>query len=89
VAKSWYWSLTPQSLTRLLSEVFDTTEFVVESKRECFARSGLPAWPRAAGVSPAKLSVNDAAYPVIVTARARNDARRRRGVISGHNAQGG
>ena len=38
--KSWYWNLTSQSVTRLLSEVFDTTEFVVE-------RTGmfLPQWP--------------------------------------------
>ena len=35
--KSWYWSLTPQSLTRLLSEVFDTTAVVVESNGNVFA----------------------------------------------------
>jgi glycosyltransferase involved in cell wall biosynthesis len=68
--KSWYWSLTSQSLTRLLSEVFDTTEFVVESNGNVFAAVAFLHGLAQREVPPAKLSVNDAAYPVIVTARA-------------------
>ena len=68
--KCWYWSLTSQSLTRLLSEVFDTTEFVVESNGNVFAAVAFLHGLAQGEAPPAILSVNDAAYPVIVTARA-------------------
>ncbi len=68
--RSWYWSLTAHSLTRLLSEVFGTTEFVVESNGNVFAAVAFLHGLAQVEASPAKLSVNDPAYPVIVTARA-------------------
>ncbi len=69
--KSWYWSLTPQSLTRLLSEVFDTTAVVVESNGNVFAAVAFLHGLAQEEVPRAKLLVKDAAYPVIVAARAR------------------
>ena len=73
--KSWYWNLTSQSLTRLLSEVFDTTEFVVESNGNVFAAVAFLHGLVQEEVPPAKLLVNDAAYPVIVAARAQKTMR--------------
>ncbi len=73
--KSWYWNLTSQSVTRLLSEVFDTTEFVVESNGNVFAAVAFLHGLAQAEVPPEKLLVNDAAYPVIVTARAQKTRR--------------
>jgi SAM-dependent methyltransferase len=68
---TWYWTFSSASALRLFAEVFEAGSISVESHGNVFAATsflqGL-AWEE---VPRAKLLVQDADYPVIVTLRAR------------------
>lgn len=68
---SWFWSLTPAGLGRVLAEAFAADEVAIEAHGNVLAATaflqGL-AWTE---VGAARLDVRDSAYPVIVAARAR------------------
>jgi SAM-dependent methyltransferase len=68
---TWYWTFSSPSALRLFGEVFEAGSISVESHGNVFAATsflqGL-AWEE---VPRAKLLVQDADYPVIVTLRAR------------------
>jgi glycosyltransferase involved in cell wall biosynthesis/SAM-dependent methyltransferase len=67
----WFWSLTPAAATRLFGEVFGADNVRVESHGNVFAATAFLHGLAVEEVDAAKLTVNDACFPVIVTVRAR------------------
>ena len=66
----WFWSLTPAAATRLFGEVFGAGNVRVESHGNAFAATAFLQGLALEEVDSAKLAVNDACFPVIVTVRA-------------------
>ncbi|ACA17712.1 glycosyl transferase family 2 [Methylobacterium sp. 4-46] len=67
---TWFWSLTPAALTRLLDEVFGAGAATVRSHGNVYAATAFLQGLALSEVDPTKLDVADASYPVIVAARA-------------------
>lgn len=67
---SWYWSLTPASLSRLLLGSFDRDKVGVTSYGNLYAATAFLHGAAVQDVSVHKLAVADPAYPVTVAARA-------------------
>lgn len=67
----WFWSLTPAAATRLFGEVFGADNVRVEGHGNVFAATAFLHGLAVEEVDTAKLAVNDACFPVIVTVRAR------------------
>jgi glycosyltransferase involved in cell wall biosynthesis len=67
----WFWSLTPAAATRLFASVFGADNVHVESHGNVFAATAFLQGLAVEEVDTAKLAVNDACFPVIVTVRAR------------------
>jgi SAM-dependent methyltransferase len=68
---SWCWTLGPHSACRLFSEVFGGSNIAVESHGNVYAATALLHGLAVEEIDSAKLDVQDPAYPVIVTVRAR------------------
>ncbi|MGY1711373.1 glycosyltransferase family 2 protein [Geodermatophilus sp. SYSU D00758] len=66
----WYWSLTPQALTRLLTERFAPELVSVEGFGNVYAATTFLQGLALEEVDRAKLDVADPAFPVVVAARA-------------------
>lgn len=67
---SWYWSLTGPALERLLATGFDPKKLGLEVYGNLFSATAFLHGAALEEVSRAKLDPYDAAYPVIVAARA-------------------
>ena len=67
---SWYWSLTGVSLARLLAINFDPRDISVATYGNVFSAVCFLEGLAVSEVQTRKLDVNDAAFPVIVAARA-------------------
>ena len=70
-AGSWYWALTPLAASRLFAEVFGARAVRVEGHGNVFAATAFLQGVALEEVPRAKLAVQDPAYPVVVTVRAR------------------
>lgn len=68
---TWYWGFTAASASRLFREAFHGGSVSVESHGNVFAAVSFLHGVALEEVLPAKLLVQDASYPVIVTVRAR------------------
>lgn len=66
----WYWSLTGDSLQRLLGESFEPSKISVSTFGNLFAATAFLHGAAAEEVQTEKLDPLDGAYPVIVAARA-------------------
>lgn len=69
--RGWYWMLTPASVGRLFGPVFGTERIEIEAHGNVYAATTYLQGMVVEELDRAKLEVNDAAYPVIVTLRAR------------------
>lgn len=69
-AHTWYWSLTTVAARRLLEEQFAPERVTIEAHGNVLAATAFLYGISAEELSQAELEANDAAYPVIVTARA-------------------
>jgi glycosyltransferase involved in cell wall biosynthesis/SAM-dependent methyltransferase len=67
----WFWSLTPAAATRLFGDVFGADNVRVESHGNVFAATAFLQGLAVEETDTAKLAINDACFPVIVTVRAR------------------
>ena len=67
---NWYWSLTPEAMSRLLSDPFDARKVEVGSYGNLFAATAFLHGAAVEEVPVAKLDLRDEAYPVTVFARA-------------------
>lgn len=67
---SWNWSLTDLSLGRLLSGSFDADKVSLRTGGNLFAATAFLHGAAVEEIDPAKLDLLDAAYPVMVAARA-------------------
>jgi SAM-dependent methyltransferase len=67
---SWYWSLSPAALSRLLEEKFDSTRISVTAYGNVLAAIGFLHGLAEHELSPAELDAYDPQYPMIVAARA-------------------
>jgi glycosyltransferase involved in cell wall biosynthesis/SAM-dependent methyltransferase len=67
---AWCWSLTPQSMHRLFSEVFGSDHVRVESHGNVYAATAFLQGLAVEDVDRARLDFEDVSYPVIVTVRA-------------------
>ena len=72
--ETWYWSLTPASLTRLLAEVFSPEHVSVVSYGNVFAATAFLQGIACEDLRREKLELIDPLYPVIVAACAVKDA---------------
>jgi len=68
---TWFWSLTRLSAERIFGDVFGTVRVSVETRGNVYAAVCFLEGLALEEVEAAKLDVLDAAYPVIVTVRAR------------------
>lgn len=68
--ESWYWSFTEASLRRLLSQAFDPEKIEVSVYGSLTAATGFLHGATVEDIGAGKLQKFDAAYPVIVAARA-------------------
>lgn len=68
--ETWYWALTPLSLTRLLTDAFGADNVKVVSYGNALAATAFVQGYAAQDVQPHLLDHNDAYYPVIVAATA-------------------
>lgn len=68
--ESWFWSMTPAAVRRLLGDAFGPGAVTVESHGNVFAATTFLQGLALDEVDTRKLDVTDTAYPVIVTARA-------------------
>lgn len=66
--KTWYWSLTPASLTRMLDDAFGTGRASVSCYGNVFAATALLQGFAVEELPRRKLDVIDTLYPVIVAA---------------------
>jgi GT2 family glycosyltransferase/SAM-dependent methyltransferase len=66
----WYWSLTALSLRRLFEASFSAESLSIEAHGNVFAAIAYLTGAVCEDVDRAKLDVQDAAYPVIITMRA-------------------
>lgn len=66
---SWYWSLTPLALERLLGEVFKPDQVRVSAYGNLYSATAFLHGAALEEVSRAKLDHYDASYPVIAAAR--------------------
>jgi SAM-dependent methyltransferase len=66
----WYWSLTDQSLTRLLCECFERDKVSVETFGNLFAATAFLHGAAVEEVPRRKLETFDPAFPVTIAARA-------------------
>src|SRR5207249_2755476 len=71
---AWYWSFTPHSMHRLFADVFGGGNVRVEAHGNVYAATAFLQGMAVEEVDIAKLCVEDAAYPVIVTVRAQKTA---------------
>jgi glycosyltransferase involved in cell wall biosynthesis len=67
---SWFWSLAPAAVTRLLGDRFGAEAVHVESHGNAFAATAFLQGLAVQEVDARKLDVQDPAYPVLVAARA-------------------
>jgi glycosyltransferase involved in cell wall biosynthesis/SAM-dependent methyltransferase len=67
---TWFWSLTPNSASRLFSEVFGAVSVRVETHGNVFAATAFLQGLAVEEVDRTKLKVNDVCFPVIVAVRA-------------------
>lgn len=70
-AGSWYWALTPLAASRLFADAFGAGAVRVEGHGNVFAATAFLQGVALEEVPRAKLAVQDPAYPVVVTVRAR------------------
>jgi len=68
---TWFWSITPRAAERMFADVFGAGNVTVESRGNVYAAVCFLEGLALEEVDAAKLDVIDAAYPVIVTVRAR------------------
>jgi SAM-dependent methyltransferase len=68
---TWFWSLTRPAAERMFSDAFGADSVVVETRGNVYAAVCFLEGLALEEVDAAKLDVLDAAYPVIVTVRAR------------------
>jgi len=68
---TWYWSLTRPAAERMFGDVFGTANVAVETRGNVYAAVCFLEGLALEEVDADKLDVLDAAYPVIVTVRAR------------------
>lgn len=68
--ESWFWSMTPAAVRRLLGDAFGPDAVTVEGHGNVFAATTFLQGLALDEVDTRKLDVVDGAYPVIVTARA-------------------
>lgn len=71
---TWYWSLTPAALERLLGEAFGAGNVEVETFGNVYAATSFLQGLAIEDVDPALLGAADEAYPMVVCARARRRA---------------
>jgi SAM-dependent methyltransferase len=69
-SQTWYWSFTPLSLERMLSEVFSGEGVAVESDGNLLSATAFLQGLSAEELRAAELDHRDDAFPVIITARA-------------------
>lgn len=65
--ETWYWSLTSQSLRRLLGDSFGPANVAVEAFGNVYAATAFLQGLATEELRPAKLDVRDPLYPVTVT----------------------
>ncbi|WP_162242933.1 glycosyltransferase [Sphingomonas sp. Leaf412] len=68
---TWFWSLTRQSVTRLMAEFFDPADVEIAAHGNVYAATCFIQGMALEEVDRAKLEHRDASYPVVVTVRAR------------------
>lgn len=68
--ETWYWSLTPASLRRLVGDQFGAGHVTIEAHGNVLAATAFLQGLACSEVDAAKLDIHDKAYPMIVTARA-------------------
>jgi SAM-dependent methyltransferase len=71
---TWYWSLTPAALERLLGEAFGSENVSVEAFGNVYAATSFLYGLAVEDLDPALLAAADRAYPMVVCARARRAA---------------
>jgi glycosyltransferase involved in cell wall biosynthesis len=67
---TWYWSFTPLSATRAISQVFPPGNSVVESHGNVLTSSAFLYGLAAKELRPSELGYNDPYYPMLITIRA-------------------
>ncbi|GJD50021.1 hypothetical protein OPKNFCMD_2757 [Methylobacterium crusticola] len=70
---TWFWSLTPAALARLLGDAFGPGAALVEHHGNVYAATAFLQGLALSEVDPRKLDIVDEAYPMIVSARARRE----------------
>lgn len=70
-SSSWYWSLTEQSLKRLLSQSFEPADISIDTFGNLFSATAFLHGACVEEVDAGKLQARDGAYPVTVAASAR------------------
>lgn len=72
--ETWWWSLTPLSLARLLGDAFGAENVAIEAYGNVFAATALLQGLAVEDLDPSLLAPYDKRYPVIVAATARRPA---------------
>lgn len=72
--ESWYWSLSEQSMSRLLSASFDPADVKVRAYGNLFSATAFLHGAAVEDTGTRRLEAVDPAYPVVVAARARRAA---------------
>jgi SAM-dependent methyltransferase len=67
---TWFWSLTPAALNRLLADCFPAGSIKVGSRGNVFSTTAFLQGIAVSEVDTRKLDMNDEAYPLVVSARA-------------------
>lgn len=71
---TWYWSLTPSALERLLADTFGEGNVSVEAFGNLYAATSFLHGLAVEDIDPSMLAAQDDSYPLVVCARARRAA---------------
>jgi glycosyltransferase involved in cell wall biosynthesis len=71
--ESWCWAFTPTSIRRLFQRSFPSDALEIEAHGNVFAATAFLQGAALEEVDQSKLDIHDAAYPVIITLRARKN----------------
>jgi hypothetical protein len=69
-AETWYWSLTPLSVTRLFADVFGADNIEVSAHGNVLTSVAFLEGLAAEELRPRELAVHDPQFPMVITVRA-------------------